>query len=146
MIVAIIRRYFLRMYAAELRDQHKKPQSGYFGPFGEALYQTMLFVLILLLGIVSTEVLPLLMIKNPLKEFLWANRFAVTVGLGMTLCVLAFLIAKSVAGKFKDSPEAAIAFDSQRDRVISNVQFWLAFLFGLGTPFLMAALIVHWPD
>jgi len=48
-----IKRYFLRIYAAELHHQHRKRGPAALSPYGEALFQAMFVVVVIMLGVGS---------------------------------------------------------------------------------------------
>lgn len=129
-----IRRYFLRVYAGENGKSHR---SGSFGPFGEAMFQTILIILLPIGGIGAAAIVLLFPL---LEHFLAVYRVEVLSGFAGVSLIAAYLLVKRVAGDPRLLPSLASAYGTARDRVVVNIQFWCVLGGSLALPWIAAGL------
>jgi len=132
-----ITRYFLRMYAVELGRTERR--RGW-GPFGEAVFQTVLLVLIPIIGVCAAG-LVLMGASQAGYRWLMEYRAAVIGCFAILPLVAAFTLVKGLVWGYRESRGEALKFGTRRDRVVSNLQFWVVLLGSLALPWVAAAWI-----
>ena len=134
----VIVRYFLRIYAIELgRGQTR----GGWGPFGEAVFQTVLIVVIPIIGACSAALVLLMGGSSANYAFFMQYRNLVLAGFGVVPLVLAFMLVKRLVWGYKDSRASVAEFGKPRDRLICNLQFWCVLLGSSALPWAAAACV-----
>jgi len=136
-----IKRYFLRIYAAELHHQHRKRGPAALSPYGEALFQAMFVVVVIMLGVGSAIGVSLLLVPNPLASLMLRHRTQITVGFPVTSTVVAYLLVRCLVREYRQRPGEALPFDTARDRLIANVQYWCVVVVAIAIPLPTAYLI-----
>ena len=134
-------RYFLRIYAAELRERPRKTRLAIFSPYGEALFQAFFLVVIAAFGIGGAITVLLLLIPNAITTRMLEHRVEFSVAFAVASIIVSYLLVRGSVKEYRDAPKIALPFDSPRDRVISNVQFWCVLLAAVAMPFATAEII-----
>jgi len=132
-------RYFLRRYAVEL-DRGRK-RTGW-GPFGEAVFQTVFIVFLPIVGACSAALVLAMEGSRANYAFLMQYRSLVLAGFGVVPLVLAFMLVKRLVWGYKNSRASVAGLGNRRDQLICNLQFWAVLLGSSALPW-MAAVWVH---
>jgi hypothetical protein len=134
-----ITRYFLRIYAQELR---RSERGRGWGPFGEAVYQTVLIVLIPLVGVCAAAIVLLMTTSQEHRQWLLEYRVATIACVATVPLLAAFVLVKGLVWSYRGARADALEFGTRRDLIITNMQFWAVLLGSLALPWI-AALSVH---
>jgi hypothetical protein len=112
------------------------------GPFGEAVYQTVLVVVLPIVGAGSAAIVLAPQGSREL-DFLMRYHDLVLVGFGVVPLLLAFLLVKRLVWGYKGSRAAVAAagLGNPRDRLICNLQFVTVLLGSTALPFIAAAYV-----
>jgi len=137
MLTDAIKRYFLRVYAAELSQPQDR--QAHWGAFGEAAFQTVFLVSLPLGGITGAVIV---LAPSTLDAWLTVNRSAIISGIAAAVFTTSYLIVRRLVREFRGSPQSASPYTSRRDRIICNAQFWGVFVSSLSLPF--AAALFGW--
>lgn len=130
-LVGGLRRYLLRVYAAQARKQNA---SDALGPFGEAVFQTVVLVWLIVFGL--SGALALLIFFPLFEQVLLAHRGGFSIGFAVVSWATAYLVARSIAGNAATLPALAEKYATQRDRRMIHIQFWCVLITSLALPFL----------
>lgn len=126
-----IRRYFLRVYAAECRDTGR---SAVLGPFGEAIFQTALLVWLIVFGL--SGALAVLIFLPLFEQVLVTHREGVSIAFAVVSWATAYLVARFIADDPANLPALAEKYATQSDPRMIHIQFWCVLVGSLALPFL----------
>jgi hypothetical protein len=133
-----ITKYFLRVYAAELRRSESRQA---WGAFGEAVFQTVFFVFMPMVGVCETVLYLLLESSEANSHLLMEYRLQVIACIATVPLLLSFVLVKALVWSYKGSRENVWGYDTNRDRVMSHLQFWTALVVSLALPWIAAACV-----
>ena len=133
-----ITRYFLRVYAAELRRTERRQV---WGAFGEAVFQTVFFVFMPMVGMCVTALYLLLELSETGSRLLVEYRVPVTACIAIVPLMLSFVLVKALVWSYKGSRESVWGYDTNRDRVMSHLQFWTVLVVSQALPWIAAARV-----
>ena len=134
MLTDAIRRYFLRIYAAELA--RPPDRQAHWGAFGEATFQTVLLVVLPIIGVGAAA--GVLLLETNLHAFLMEHRPVVTASFAVAPGALACLVVRHLVSEYRDQPQAAALHSSARERARSHWQFWCVLALSLAIPWIAA--------
>jgi hypothetical protein len=124
------------VYAVELG---RKPTRMGLGPFGEAVFQTVLIAFLPIVGACSAAlVLAMASSRANYASFI-QYRHPVTVCFAVVPILLAFMLVKRLVWEYRDSRASVAEFGNRRDRLICNLQFWAVLLGSSALPWMAAA-------
>jgi hypothetical protein len=133
-VVRGLRLYFLRVYAAE---SLKTNRSNSWGPFGEAMFQTVLLASMPIAGLGGAVIV---LLPRSLDHVLTAYRSVITGGGAVASLVAVYLLVRHIAGDPKSLPASTSAYGTERDRVMIHIQFWCVLVGSLALPWLAAGV------
>ena len=130
-----IRTYFLRKYAAELRAPNPRRK---WGPFREAVFQTVWIVTLPVVVIAGTILY--LLLATSFREALADHRGLLEIVLGVIIPFAVYGFVRRLVREFESRPEAAAAFASEVDQRICKVQFQVVLAGAIAWPFVIVGL------
>ena len=127
----LIRRYFMRSYAWELRRDEKLSSSEL---YNRALFQTVLLAAFPVMGIAAS-----LMLFLP-RELIGRIPRSASIAGAIMLTALTYLAVKHIVSRFRTHVSDVSAYSAPRDRRITNLQFVCIMIASIGMPFIVAFL------
>jgi len=132
-LVRGVQHYFLRVYAEECRKENR---SGAWGPFGEAMFQTVLLASLPIAGLSAATVV---LFFSSLEQILTSYGGPIAVGFALASLAAVYLSVRHIVGDPKALPALISAYGTRRDRAVQNIQFWCVLGGSLALPWLAAA-------
>lgn len=131
-MLSFIRSYFLRIYAIERRKGAKDERASY----KEALFQARLLVFVPAVCITSA-VLIFAGRLLPWAQPMLANEHRPFTTAVAVICgfIASFALVRRAIGPLDNIPALAEAYSSDRDRLMSHVNFWATALICLSSAF-----------
>lgn len=135
--MSLLQKYFLRIYAREAHKGDKDPVECH----REALFQTRLLAFLPPAGVAGSLIVAISALFPAAKPLLKEHRPLVAVILLICMFIVAFAVAGRATRKIDDIPGMAAKHATDRDRLMSHVNFWSTLLLSLSLPFVVALVL-----